>query len=213
MSSARSDDTKGLKGSILEWITPKGQSLNPPLARNVKMDRGFHHERTGALLCPAGLDWSDPKLKNPSSTLLGSHRNHSIKQSLRSGETTVTGDQWPIFLYSGFNYDADDPWNGLFRSTLLVSVSHSFYSQLAKLIDTGIQTHFHLTQFGGERAQGDARRKCSHPRNDESHAGIYCVCCHAGMSSGSFLSISPFLFSPRFGLPCARHLYSQEPTP
>jgi hypothetical protein len=60
-SSARSDDTKSLKGPILEWIIPSGQSLNPPLSRNVKMDRGFHHDRTGALLCPAGMDWSDPE--------------------------------------------------------------------------------------------------------------------------------------------------------
>jgi hypothetical protein len=58
-SSARSDDTKGLKGSILEWIVPLGQTLSPPLSRNVKTDRGFQHERTGALLCPTGLDWSD----------------------------------------------------------------------------------------------------------------------------------------------------------
>jgi hypothetical protein len=61
VSSARSDDTKGLKGPILDWIVPTGQTLNPPLARNVKVDRGFHHERTGALLCPAGMDWSDPE--------------------------------------------------------------------------------------------------------------------------------------------------------
>lgn len=58
-SSARSDDTKSLKAAILDWITPRGVPLNPPLARNVKSDRGFHHERTGALLCPAGMDWSD----------------------------------------------------------------------------------------------------------------------------------------------------------
>jgi hypothetical protein len=58
-SSARSDDTKSLKGAILDWITPRGQPLNPPLARGAKIDRGFHHERTGALLCPAGLDWSN----------------------------------------------------------------------------------------------------------------------------------------------------------
>ena len=57
-ASARSDDTKSLKSAILDWITPRGQSLNPPLARNIKSDRGFHHERTGALLCPAGFDWS-----------------------------------------------------------------------------------------------------------------------------------------------------------
>jgi hypothetical protein len=60
-SSARSDDTKSLKGAVLDWITPRGQPLNPPLARNVKIDRGFQHERTGALLCPAGLDWFNPE--------------------------------------------------------------------------------------------------------------------------------------------------------
>jgi len=59
VSSARSDDTKGLKGIILDWIAPKGQPLDPPLARNIKTDRGFHHDRTGYLLCPAGLNWSE----------------------------------------------------------------------------------------------------------------------------------------------------------
>ncbi|KAG2114230.1 uncharacterized protein F5147DRAFT_650037 [Suillus discolor] len=34
-SGARGDDTKSLKGSVLDCITPKGQSLVPPLARNV----------------------------------------------------------------------------------------------------------------------------------------------------------------------------------
>ena len=58
-SSARSDDTKSLKSAILDWITPRGQALTPALSRNVKIDRGFHHERTGALLCPADMDWSN----------------------------------------------------------------------------------------------------------------------------------------------------------
>ncbi|KIM86989.1 hypothetical protein PILCRDRAFT_4229 [Piloderma croceum F 1598] len=113
VSSARSDDTKSLKGSILDWIVPLGHSLNPPLARNIKTDRGFHHERTGALLCPAGLDWSDPE----------------IKGRLRSGEMTVPGDQWPIFLYAGYEYDPQNPWKGLFKSTLLVcAYKHIFTS-------------------------------------------------------------------------------------
>jgi hypothetical protein len=37
----------------------------------------------------------------------------------------VSGDQWPIFVYHGYNYDPEDPWNGLFRSILLVSVGYS----------------------------------------------------------------------------------------
>ena len=57
-SGARDDDTKGMKGPIIDWITPKGQSLTPHIPRNVKSGRGFHHDHTGALLCPAGLDWN-----------------------------------------------------------------------------------------------------------------------------------------------------------
>lgn len=60
-ASARSDDTRSLKGSILDWISSPHEPLCPPLARNVKMDRGFHHERTGMLLCPVELDWCDPE--------------------------------------------------------------------------------------------------------------------------------------------------------
>jgi hypothetical protein len=68
----------------------------------------------------------------------------------------VSGDQWPIFLYHGYNYDPEDPWNGLFRSTLLVYVTSSFV-RLCLLMLTGIpgiQTHIYLTQFCGKGTQG-----------------------------------------------------------
>ncbi|KAG2063101.1 hypothetical protein BDR04DRAFT_1164243 [Suillus decipiens] len=97
-SGARGDDTKILKGSVLDWITPKGQSLVPPLTCNMKIDHSFNHEWTGALLCPAGLGWS----------------NLEIKTKLQSGEMIVTGDQWLLFLYADYHYDLEDPWNGLF---------------------------------------------------------------------------------------------------
>jgi hypothetical protein len=61
VSGARADDTKSLKAVIIDWITPCGEPLTPPLSRNVKAGRGYNHERTGALLCPAGLDWGDPQ--------------------------------------------------------------------------------------------------------------------------------------------------------
>jgi len=48
-----------MKSAIIDWITPKGQALNPHIPRNVKSGRGFNHERTGALLCPAGLNWNN----------------------------------------------------------------------------------------------------------------------------------------------------------
>jgi hypothetical protein len=58
-AGARGDDTKTLKSAILDWIAPTGEAIHPPLHRNVKVDRGFNHERTGFLLCPVGLDWND----------------------------------------------------------------------------------------------------------------------------------------------------------
>ncbi|KAI6011922.1 hypothetical protein BKA83DRAFT_4466618 [Pisolithus microcarpus] len=113
INGARADDTKGMKGAIIDWITPKGQSLSPHIPRNVKSGRGFNHERTGALLCPAGLDWT----------------NIQTRTKLMNGEIQVPGDQWPVFLYADYSYDPEDPWNGLLRSGLLVSAyKHIFTS-------------------------------------------------------------------------------------
>jgi hypothetical protein len=44
------------------------------------------------------------------------------RTKLANGELQVAGDQWPIFLYANYTYDADDPWNGLLRGGLLVAV-------------------------------------------------------------------------------------------
>jgi hypothetical protein len=49
-----------------------------------------------------------------------------IKAKLCSGELVPPGDQWPVFLYAGYDYDPEDPWKGLFRSPLLVSVSPAY---------------------------------------------------------------------------------------
>ena len=123
VSGARSDDTKSLKGVILDWITPHGQQLNPPLARNIKTDRGFHHERTGALLCPADLDWSDTEyVLSLYFEFVCTLMFLSTKENLRNGEIIISGDQLPLFIYQGYYCDPEDPWNGLFRSSLLVSV-------------------------------------------------------------------------------------------
>jgi hypothetical protein len=40
---------------------------------------------------------------------------------------SVPGDQWPIFLFAGYQYDPEDPWKGLFRSSILVSVSRLLF--------------------------------------------------------------------------------------
>ncbi|KAJ3526688.1 hypothetical protein NMY22_g10070 [Coprinellus aureogranulatus] len=113
INTARSDDTKSMKSAIVDWITPPNQVLSPPIQRNIKTDRGFHHERTGELLCPVHFDWNDQK----------------VRRDLRSGHLIPSGDLWPRFLYQGFAYNPEDPWDGLLRSSLLVKAyKHVFTS-------------------------------------------------------------------------------------
>ncbi|KAF8956821.1 hypothetical protein BDZ97DRAFT_1763403 [Flammula alnicola] len=124
-SSARSDDTKSLKSSIIDWLLPA--------ARNMKVDRGFNHERTGALLCPAGVDWADAE----------------IKEKLRTGEFSVSGDQWPIFLYGSYKYDDENPWQGLLQSAILVKTfKHIFTSP------SSVDREAKATRSGNARIHG-----------------------------------------------------------
>ena len=72
------------------------------------------------------MDWSDPEYIYHLVPGYYSYTNptFSTKEKLRSGEMEVPRDQWPIFLYADYQYDAEDVWKGLFRSMLLASVSY-----------------------------------------------------------------------------------------
>jgi hypothetical protein len=72
-----------------------------------------------ALLASTGQEMS---LLNSLFAYHWSSRPDRVKEKLRNGEITVAGDNWPVFLYHGYIYNKDDPWNGLFRSSLLITV-------------------------------------------------------------------------------------------
>jgi hypothetical protein len=80
-----------------------------------------------------------------------------VRAKLASGEMAVAGDQWPLLVYANQQYDPDDPWSGLFKSQLLIyaSVLPSLFVCITNLWLTGFQTHIYLTQFRGERSQGN----------------------------------------------------------
>jgi len=136
VSGARSDDTKSLKSAIVDWLSPPGVPLHPPIARNIKTDRGFNHEVTGALLCPAGVDWS----------------NLEVREKLRTGELSVSGDQWPLLLYKDYRFDENDPWQGLLRSVILVKAfKHIFTSP------SSVEREAKATRSGNARIHGMSR--------------------------------------------------------
>ncbi|KAF8063258.1 hypothetical protein FPV67DRAFT_1563408 [Lyophyllum atratum] len=137
-SASRGDDTKGMKAAVIDWITPPGENLNPPLSRRDKTHRGFRHEVTGALLCPTGMDWNDAE----------------TKQHLSSGEAVVAGHSWPVFLYENSTFDGKDPWKGLLRSQLLLmAFKHVFISPSAAAASDASIT----TRSGNARIHGMTR--------------------------------------------------------
>ncbi|RDB25671.1 hypothetical protein Hypma_006974 [Hypsizygus marmoreus] len=136
-SASRADDTKGIKNAIIDWITPPGEFLKPPLNRRTKFDHGFKHEHTGSLLCPAGLDWN----------------RADIREKLRSGEMIVRGDQWPLFLYPDLAYDPDDPWKGLLRSSLLIKAYKHVFTSPSSVDDDEIRIT-KSTKSGNARIYG-----------------------------------------------------------
>jgi len=136
VSGARSDDTKSLKGVVIDWIAPRDGVLRPSISRNIKTNRGFHHPVTGSFLCPAGLDWNDS----------------SVREGLKNNEITVAGDQWPLLIYADCVYDPGDPWEGLFRNKLLVwAFKHIFTSPSSVDLDAK------ATRSGNARIHGMTR--------------------------------------------------------
>jgi hypothetical protein len=110
----------------------------------------------------------------------------------------VPGDQWPIFLYAGYEYDPEDPWKGLFRSSLLVSVGVSF--PLHDLLFNqflGLQTHFYISQLGRQGSQSNAIRKCQDSWHDSGHASFDLLRRHTGadLSHCGVLPYNPSLIT------------------
>jgi len=74
---------------------PKGQILNPHIPHNVKCGTGFNHKRTGALLCPAGLDWNN--LEYFFSLLFYKHSWYlHFEDVCQANEWSDSGCGWPV---------------------------------------------------------------------------------------------------------------------
>lgn len=79
---------------MIDWITPRGESLVPTIARNSKCDRGFAHDRTGELLCPADLDWSKDEYVFRSAGIKHTVIEIWLVESKRCFEADTT--LWPV---------------------------------------------------------------------------------------------------------------------
>ena len=84
--------------------------------------------------------------------------HHRTSAKLASGEMVVRGDQWPLLVYTKQVFNPEEPWDGLFRSELLVWV-HTHPSLSSYLPHfPGLQAYFHLTQLSREGGESDEIR-------------------------------------------------------
>ena len=138
-----------------------------------------------------------------------------MRAKLCSGELVVRGDQWPLLVYTNQEFDPEDPWNGLFRSRLLVWVAQSFplSSLFMSLIPphTDVQTYFYLAQLCGEGSEIHEIWKCSDPRDDSSHDSLLGVCRNAGMFCRRSIHLWLTVWQLRFAL-CSSSVFCRTDT-
>ncbi|KIJ09966.1 hypothetical protein PAXINDRAFT_86706, partial [Paxillus involutus ATCC 200175] len=87
-------------------------------------------------LCPAGLDWD----------------NNETRMKLVNGQIQVAGNQWPIFLYTNYTYNTEDPWNGLLRSGLLISAFKHIFTSPSSVDQEPKATHSGNAHIHGMQA-------------------------------------------------------------
>ncbi|KAI6141161.1 hypothetical protein BKA82DRAFT_3977752 [Pisolithus tinctorius] len=118
---ARGDDTANLKQDIVSWLTDLFHPIEPPLRTTTKDERGFVHDVTGKLICPAEFDWDLAIVKD------------GIRD--RNPSYLVTAYSWPLFLYENFEFYSTDAERGLFRSSLLIKAFKFIFTSPSSIRD------------------------------------------------------------------------------
>jgi len=123
-SNARADDSSSLKAKIISYLLVDTQASNALTLNRIgaKLDRGWEHPVTAALLCP---------LKYPATP--------EIFMDIKAGLKPVTATLLPRFLYpDGQEYNEDDTVSGILRGHLMIRVAkHIFQGPSAALEAAG----------------------------------------------------------------------------
>ncbi|KAG1865087.1 hypothetical protein C8R48DRAFT_772790 [Suillus tomentosus] len=111
--AARGDDTSTLKDLVATWLN---EDFHPPklLRSDDKQSRGFLHDISGKLLCPAEWDWGDDIVKA------------GIRD--RTSDYIVSENLWPLFLYEGYKVNGNNLEQGLFKSKIMVQAFKAVFT-------------------------------------------------------------------------------------
>ena len=128
MNAARANDTHAFKYYILSFLPPNIHT--PIVATRDKHIRGWHHKWTARALCPLKL--IEEFDENPMSVLIFiTYFNNKLPfrsgfmKKVENGSIKIRAKDLPSFLFpEGTEYDSENPDRDLFRSSVIIKVSH-----------------------------------------------------------------------------------------
>ncbi|KAJ7280977.1 hypothetical protein C8J57DRAFT_1501177 [Mycena rebaudengoi] len=113
MTGARGEDTNTCKKNVVLYLYSDKTVVDPPLSPALKINRGFNHPCTAALLCPA----SKPPVQ-------------ATYDAILNGTLKITADMFPRFLYKDewvYSYDPatqiDNIMDGIFEGDLMIKIA------------------------------------------------------------------------------------------
>lgn len=148
----------------------------------MKSDWGFNHERTGALLCPASLNWSDLEY------VVQFNDIHTFSQSEIESKKSCEVVNWQCLETSG-------PYSSTKATTTTWKIhgmdyfeapflSKFVYFQLLHswgLINSGIQAYLYIAKLSRKGAKGYTIWQCTYPRHDKCNSCFNSLCGYSGI--------------------------------
>lgn len=159
------------------------------------------------------LGWCSVSLSSAACCSCAHPLNLRTKKLLKSGQMAIIGDQWPNFVYAANGFDPNAPWNGLLRSEILVSVSHTVIYAFLDSGLIGIQAHIYISEFSWKQSQSNLILQRVSAQHEESNTSFDCIYCNSGRLPAVSYFIRPHHLPFRSGLRWAQLQYSPIQTP
>ncbi|KAL0564602.1 hypothetical protein V5O48_017440 [Marasmius crinis-equi] len=108
-NNARNDDVNTSKEEIVAWLEARPVPPSPRLNKRTRLFRAFSNDTTGALICPADMDWNDP----------------AVKVQLRENQVSLSLSPYAFYLpvfYRNEQVDINDVENGYLMGDLIVKM-------------------------------------------------------------------------------------------
>ena len=108
--------------------------------------------------------------------------SHRTIKKLRDGYISISGDDYPAFLYLPGSYCKDNLLIGCFQGPILVTVSCSLFENNVLFMQLDLAPHLPRSEISSQSDTWGSRNKggpSKAPSDGACHTLIHCICGHA----------------------------------